>query len=140
MRDFHTHSNYSDGLFPPRELVALAAREGVQELSLTDHDALAGVLEARASASSHGIGFLPGLEITTRFDEGVIHMLGEESLFTRPSIEHAIEHMDQILETDAVDVDELRTALWMSGFRATVDSHGDVVHVCIPGLEEEPPD
>ncbi len=72
--------------------------------------------------------------------EGVIHMLGEESLFTRPSIEHAIEHMDQILETDAVDVDELRTALWMSGFRATVDLHGDVVHVYIPGLEEEPPD
>jgi hypothetical protein len=72
--------------------------------------------------------------------EGVIHLLGEESLFTRPSIEHAIENMDQILETEAVDVDELRTTLWMSGFRATVNVHGDVVHVHIPGLEEEPPD
>ena len=67
--------------------------------------------------------------------EGLIHMLGEEDLFTRPSIEHAIEHMDRILEPGAVDVDELRTALWMTGFRATVDVHGELVHLELPGLE-----
>lgn len=67
--------------------------------------------------------------------EGVIHMLGQEDLFTRASIEHAIENMDRILEPGNVDVDELRTALWMTGFRATVDVHGDVVHLEIPGWE-----
>jgi hypothetical protein len=69
--------------------------------------------------------------------EGVIQMLGEEDLFTRPSIEHAIENMDRILEPGNVDVDELRTALWMTGFRATVDVHGDVVHVEMPGISGE---
>ena len=69
--------------------------------------------------------------------EGVIHMLGQEDLFTRASIEHAIENMDRILEPGNVDVDELRTALWMTGFRATVNVHGDVVHLEIPGLEGE---
>jgi len=69
--------------------------------------------------------------------EGVIHFLGREDLFTRASIEHAIEHMDLILEPGAVDVDELRTALWMTGFRATVNVHGDVVHVDIPGWEDD---
>ena len=68
--------------------------------------------------------------------EGLIHMLGEDDLFTRPSIEHAIEHMDRILEPGAVDVDELRTALWMTGFRATVDVHGELVHLELPGLED----
>jgi hypothetical protein len=68
--------------------------------------------------------------------EGLIHMLGEEDLFTRPSIEHAIEHMDRILEPGAVDVDELRTALWMTGFRATVDVHGELVHLELPGLDD----
>jgi len=68
--------------------------------------------------------------------EGVIHMLGQEDLFTRASIEHAIENMDRILEPGNVDVDELRTALWMTGFRATVDVHGDVVHLEIPGWED----
>ncbi len=69
--------------------------------------------------------------------DGVIHMLGEEDLFTRASIEHAIENMDRILEPGNVDVDELRTALWMTGFRATVDVHGKVVHLELPGLEGE---
>lgn len=67
--------------------------------------------------------------------EGVIHMLGEEGLFTRASIEQAIENMDRILEPGAVDTDEFRTALWMTKFRAVVDVHGDVVHLNIPGLE-----
>jgi hypothetical protein len=69
--------------------------------------------------------------------EGVIQMIGEEDLFTRPSIEHAIENMERILEPGNVDVDELRTALWMTGFRATVDVHGEVVHLEIPGWEGE---
>jgi len=67
--------------------------------------------------------------------EGVVHMLGQEDLFTRASIEHAIENMDRILEPGNVDVDELRTALWMTKFRATVNVHGDVVHLDIPGWE-----
>ncbi|RLC99360.1 MAG: hypothetical protein DRI77_02935 [Chloroflexi bacterium] len=69
--------------------------------------------------------------------EGMIQMLGQEELFTRPAIEHAIENMDRILEPGNVDVDELRTALWMTKFRAIVNVHGDVVHLEIPGLEAE---
>lgn len=68
--------------------------------------------------------------------QGVIHMLGEESLFTRASIEYTIDHMDQILQPGAIDADQLRTALWMAGFRAIVDVHGDVVRLEIPGWEE----
>jgi hypothetical protein len=67
--------------------------------------------------------------------EGMIHMLGQEDLFTRPAIEHAIENMDRIPDLENVDVDQLRTALWMTGFRVTVDVHGDVVHVEMPGVE-----
>jgi hypothetical protein len=67
--------------------------------------------------------------------EGMIQMMGQEDLFTRPAIESAIENMDRILETDNVDVDELRTALWMTGFRATVDVHGEVVDLEMPEVE-----
>ena len=70
--------------------------------------------------------------------DGVIQLLGEETLFTRASIEHAIESMDRILEPGAVDADELRTALWMAGFRAVVDVHGDLVRLEIPGWDEAP--
>jgi len=54
----------------------------------------------------------------------------------RASIEHAIEHMDSILELGDAEADELRTTLWMTGFRATVNVHGDVVHLEIPGWED----
>jgi hypothetical protein len=67
--------------------------------------------------------------------EGVIQILGQEDLFTRASIEHAIENMDRILEPGAVDVDQLRTALWMAGFRAIVDVHGDLIRLEVPGWE-----
>ncbi len=64
--------------------------------------------------------------------DGVAHMLGRDDLFTRASVEHAIENMDRLLESGSVDVDELRTALWMMKFRATVDVHGDVVALTVP--------
>jgi hypothetical protein len=67
--------------------------------------------------------------------EGMIKMMGQEDLFTRPALESAIENMDRIFEVDNVDVDQLRTALWMTGFRVTVDVHGDVIHVEMPGVE-----
>jgi len=68
--------------------------------------------------------------------EGIVHMLGQEDLFTRASIEHAIKNMDRILEPGNVDVDELRTTLWMLKFRAIVNVHGDVVRLDVPGWED----
>jgi hypothetical protein len=67
--------------------------------------------------------------------EGVIRLLGQEDIFTRASIEYAINNMERILEPGAVNVDELRTALWMTGFRAVVNVHGEVVQLEMPGLE-----
>jgi hypothetical protein len=65
--------------------------------------------------------------------DGVAHMMGGETLFTRATIDHAIRNMDQILAAGGLDVDQLRTALWMSKFRATVDVHGDVMGIEMPG-------
>jgi len=71
--------------------------------------------------------------------ENAIRLLGQEDLFTRASIEQAIENMHRILEPGAVDVDQLRTALWMAGFAAVVDVHGDLVRLEVPGWEEDHP-
>jgi len=76
IRDLHTHSSYSDGLCAPGELIAQAAREGVSELSLTDHDTILGLEEAREAAQALGIAFAPGVELTARHDGRVVHLLG----------------------------------------------------------------
>lgn len=68
--------------------------------------------------------------------EGVVELLGEEDLFTRASIELAIDRMDQLLDVRGVDVDQFRTALWMAGFRAIVDVHGDLVRLEFGALQD----
>ncbi len=76
VRDFHVHSNCSDGTFDPSELVRYAANAGVEELSLTDHDTIAGLEAANAAARAEGIEFLTGIELTGRFGGRMVHILG----------------------------------------------------------------
>ena len=76
VRDFHCHSNCSDGLYCPGELVEYAARSGVEELSLTDHDTVAGLEEAGRTAQTCGVRFMPGMELTSRFRGRTVHVLG----------------------------------------------------------------
>jgi hypothetical protein len=59
--DLHCHSTESDGLLSPRELVARAAANGVELISLTDHDVTSGLDDARAEAGERGLRFVDGV-------------------------------------------------------------------------------
>jgi hypothetical protein len=74
--DLHSHSNCSDGTLRPAELVARAAAAGIEVLALTDHDTVAGLEEARHSASIHGLQLVPGAEISASWRAQSIHVLG----------------------------------------------------------------
>jgi predicted metal-dependent phosphoesterase TrpH len=74
--DLHTHSHCSDGTLSPSELVRLAATRGVTLLALTDHDTTAGLAEAQAASVRHGIAFVPGIELSCRWQHSEIHVLG----------------------------------------------------------------
>lgn len=74
--DLHMHSNRSDGALPPRALVELAHRNGVTLMSLTDHDTMEGVGEARTVARELGIEFISGVEISSRWGGRGIHVVG----------------------------------------------------------------
>ena len=66
--DLHTHSTRSDGLDTPSQLVTNAAKAGINVLALTDHDTVSGWDEARSKAIELGIGFVPGIEVTSVSD------------------------------------------------------------------------
>ena len=66
--DLHTHSTRSDGLDTPSQLVTNAAKAGINVLALTDHDTVSGWDEARTKALELGIGFVPGIEVTSVSD------------------------------------------------------------------------
>jgi predicted metal-dependent phosphoesterase TrpH len=61
--DLHTHSTASDGTDTPAELVAAAARAGLDVVALTDHDTTAGWDEALA-ARPPGLTVVPGVEFS----------------------------------------------------------------------------
>ncbi len=74
--DLHCHSNVSDGMLPPAELVARAAAQGVTVLSLTDHDDVAGLEAARGAAQEHGIQLVNGVEISVTWGSHTLHIVG----------------------------------------------------------------
>jgi hypothetical protein len=76
MIDLHTHSTASDGSYPPKDLVDLAAKIGLASLALTDHDTLAGLDSAANRAGQIGIHFIPGIEIEIERSVGEFHLLG----------------------------------------------------------------
>jgi len=74
--DLHTHSNASDGTFPPREVVRLAKERRLKALALTDHDTIDGLPEAMAAGQELGIEVIPGVEISAQHTSGSMHILG----------------------------------------------------------------
>jgi len=75
--DLHCHSTASDGTLSPTEVVALATRNGLSALALTDHDTIAGLGEAADAAGNAGIDFLPGIEISCDVPRpATMHLLG----------------------------------------------------------------
>lgn len=63
--DLHTHSVYSDGTYTPEELVSYAQKKGLSAMSLTDHDTIDGLEEARKQAEILDICFINGVEINS---------------------------------------------------------------------------
>ncbi len=74
--DLHCHSNVSDGLLAPAELVRRAAAQGVDVLALTDHDQIDGLEAARAAAREAGIAFVDGVEISVSWHDTTVHVVG----------------------------------------------------------------
>lgn len=74
--DLHTHSTCSDGAGTPAEVAGRAAGLGMSLLSLTDHDTLAGLAEARAAAERAGVCFVNGVEISASFENREVHVTG----------------------------------------------------------------
>lgn len=74
--DLHLHSDHSDGTEPPAEVVASAHRAGLRTVALTDHDTTAGWAEAADAAVSLGMTFVPGMELSARYEWRSVHVLG----------------------------------------------------------------
>jgi predicted metal-dependent phosphoesterase TrpH len=65
--DMHVHSTASDGASAPAELVRKAKQIGLELLSITDHDSVAGQAEAASAARDAGIHYITGVELSVMY-------------------------------------------------------------------------
>ena len=76
MLELHCHTTFSDGTLTPKQLVERAVSKGVKALAITDHDTISGWGEARLAAQPHGLEIVPGIELSTVYNERSMHILG----------------------------------------------------------------
>lgn len=74
--DLHIHTTYSDGSNTPKEIIDLAKIRDVSTISITDHDCVDGYIEIKDYAEQQGIELIPGVEISSRYEQYEIHILG----------------------------------------------------------------
>ncbi|MFA5536645.1 MAG: PHP domain-containing protein [Bacillota bacterium] len=74
--DLHTHTAASDGTVSAGELVLLAKSVGLKGIAITDHDTVAGIAEALQAGAKLGITVIPGIEISSTYQDEEIHILG----------------------------------------------------------------
>jgi len=84
--DLHLHSNHSDGIWSPAEVVTKAAEAELAAIALTDHDTVSGVAEALAEGGRAGIDVVPGIEISCLGDGYEVHLLGLFVDHTNPGL------------------------------------------------------
>lgn len=76
--ELHCHSIFSDGLLTPGELVERAVKNGVELLTLTDHDSVSGGPDLFAAGASAGLDVRLGIEINCAGEGAAdrVHILG----------------------------------------------------------------
>lgn len=77
--DLHIHTNFSDGVFTPAQVVEYAAQVGLSAISITDHDTVDGVQEAIEAGKKYGVEVIAGIELSAELDNVTkteMHILG----------------------------------------------------------------
>ena len=66
--DLHNHTNYSDGVMTPEELLIHAKERNVDIMALTDHDSVFGCEEIEELSKKYGVKIIKGMELSTYYD------------------------------------------------------------------------
>jgi hypothetical protein len=96
--DIHVHTNHTDGIATPEEMVKQAAKI-VDGVAITDHDTMDGVAKAKKAAKKYGIKFIPGVEIST--PSGDILAIGIQEM---PKTDEILEIFDNIHQQGGVAI------------------------------------
>ena len=96
--DLHIHTQISDGWFTPEEAVEQSHKAGLAAVSIADHDSVSGIKAAIWAGKKLGVEVIPGIELSSRFEGGDLHILG-----------YFIDWQDKWFNNKLLDLQEART-------------------------------
>lgn len=74
--DLHLHTVFSDGTYTPEEIARSAFSLGLSAISVVDHDTVSGIKKVIDAGQLYGLEVLPGVELSTEYENREIHILG----------------------------------------------------------------
>ena len=98
--DYHVHSYYSDGTMKPTDLVRKYKDDEYDMIAITDHDGIDGLMEAKIAGEALQIQVIPGIELSTAYEDFhgealELHMLGYNIDSENPDLVKRLEAIKQ---------------------------------------------
>ena len=109
--DLHVHSTFSDGTLTPSELVSRAKQFHLAAMALTDHDTIEGIPEAVQAAREQNLELVPGVELSTFWDEKEIHIVGLFIDYTDKTFQKELESLRDVRRNRNITMCEKFTQL-----------------------------
>ena len=116
--DLHNHSYYSDGVLSPCEVVRLAREAGCDLFSLTDHDTIDGIVEAKLEAEKLEVSFVNGVEISAFWQNSPIHIVGLGIDIDNDMLQSGLAFNQAIRKERA---EKIALSLWRSGIKDALE-------------------
>ncbi len=126
--DLHTHTTKSDGMYGVKDLIDHAKCIGLDYIAITDHDTVAGIIEAVSYGKQIGMKVIPGVEFSTKdYESGrAVHVLCyypgdlwgyQEFLDQTLSVRYDAKYQmcEMLAEDFPVDIDDILEAARDSG-------------------------
>ncbi|MFO7836066.1 MAG: PHP domain-containing protein [Candidatus Thorarchaeota archaeon] len=93
--DLHLHSNVSDGIHTPSQLVEMGSRLALGGIALTDHDTIEGNREFLSAGGAKEMVRIPGVEISTEYREKEVHLLGYYVPLESERLENRLQELEE---------------------------------------------
>ena len=111
--DLHVHSTHSDGTLTPEELVRKAHEINLAAMALTDHDTIDGVPEAVEAGKKYNIEVIPGVELSTFYNDKEIHIVGLYIQYMNPEFKKELEALRNVRRNRNIQMCQKFTELGM---------------------------
>ena len=116
--DLHVHTYFSDGLQSPEDVALIAKNNGVELVSVTDHDTALAYPEFISCCEKQGIRTVYGIEISAYANGVRLHTLGYGISPEHPKF---AKFLGELVEGSFVRAEDMISKLKSNGIRISMD-------------------